>query len=243
MARKTIVPGALASPRPSRTSLGAKGRPARAPRQPAAAPEADPNAGTTRQARKSETRRALERAALQCFAEAGWEATTVGAIARQAGVAHGTFYVHFPTKEALADALLARFNAALEERLAPIWDQGNAALPTRVRRTAEAFLEHWEAERAFVAAYGRRLGGVPSLEAMRDGLNPPAVALLGGILERFAAAPGIGRKAPLMVQGLLAMWLRIGLQALFGPGIARADAVDVLTRMTLGAVLGMTGGK
>ncbi|MEI8258139.1 MAG: hypothetical protein WCJ30_20875, partial [Deltaproteobacteria bacterium] len=42
-------------------------------------------------------------------------------------------------------------------------------------------------------------------------------------------------RAALAAQGLLAMWLRIGLQVLFGPKVSREDAVDTLTRMTLGA--------
>ncbi len=197
-----------------------------------------------RHVQKEETRAALAAAALRCFAATGWEATTVGAIAKAAGVAHGTFYVHFATKEALADALLADFNATFAARVRPIWESGAAALPTRVRRTAEAFLDHWESERTFVAAYAHRFAGGTglgtTLENVRDGINPPAVALLGDIVARLAgsAAKSSGRLS-LAVQGVLAMWLRIGLQALFQPGVTRKDAVDVLTRMTLGAALAM----
>ena len=205
-------------------------------------PPAEPK---PRHVQKEETRAALAAAALRCFAETGWEATTVGAIAKAAGVAHGTFYVHFATKEALADALLADFNATFAARVRPIWETGAAALPTRVRRTAEAFLDHWESERTFVAAYAHRLGGGTglgtTLESVRDGINPPAVALLGDIVARLAgpaAKRGDGRLS-LAVQGVLAMWLRIGLQALFQPGVTRKDAIDVLTRMTLGAAMAM----
>lgn len=208
-------------------------------------PPKPPTEPKPRHVQKEETRAALAAAALRCFAETGWEATTVGAIAKAAGVAHGTFYVHFATKEALADALLADFNATFAARVRPIWETGAAALPTRVRRTAEAFLDHWESERTFVAAYAHRLGGGAglgtTLENVRDGINPPAVALLGDIVARLAgpaAKSGSGRLS-LAVQGVLAMWLRIGLQALFQPGVTRKDAIDVLTRMTLGAAMAM----
>ena len=36
----------------------------------------------------------LKQAARACFAERGYAATQVGDLARRAGVAHGTFYVH-----------------------------------------------------------------------------------------------------------------------------------------------------
>lgn len=243
MTPKSPEPPARRKPQPARPV-----RPVRpsAPTSVAAPrPELKP-----RQAQKTETRRALEQAALRCFAATGWEATTVGAIAKAAGVAHGTFYVHFPTKEALADALLAEFNANFAARVRPIWETGAATLPTRVRRTAEAFLDHWESERVFVAAYARRLGAGPgiggaaedgvTLETLRDGINPPAVALLGDIVQRLLgpSAMASGRMS-LAVHGVLALWLRVGLQTLFQPGVKRKDGVEVLTRMTLGAVMAM----
>jgi AcrR family transcriptional regulator len=49
--------------------------------------------------RKLRTRRALEEAALQLFAEQGYETTTVAQIAERADVGKRTFHFHFPTKE------------------------------------------------------------------------------------------------------------------------------------------------
>lgn len=190
-----------------------------------------------RQEQKLATRQALKAAALACFAENGWDATSVGSIAKAAGVAHGTVYVHFATKEALADELLADFNAGLEVRLRPVWAGGTrGSVESRVRKTAEVFLDHWEAERGFVRAYAQRLGGAPRLETLRDGVNPPAVQLVTALLASLVGhdARSAARVA-LAAQGLLAMWLRIGLQVLFGPDVRREDAVDTLTMMTLGA--------
>ncbi len=186
---------------------------------------------------KQATRQALKDAALASFAANGWDATSVGTIARAAGVAHGTFYVHFDTKETLADELLADFNAALEARLRPIWAGAKGGtVESRVRRTAVAFLDHWHAERAFVRAYAQRLGGAPRLETLRDGVNPPAVQLVTALLESLVGSDArSAARVALASQGLLALWLRIGLQVLFGPEVAREDAVDTLTRMTLGA--------
>lgn len=73
-------------------------------------------------------------AAAAAFAESGLEAQ-VEDIARRAGVGVGTVYRHFPTKEALVEALAAEHferladitEAALEDRGAP-WDAFAAAI-------------------------------------------------------------------------------------------------------------------
>ncbi len=56
--------------------------------------------------RGSETREAILQSARQLFAENGYEATTTRMIARQAGVAEGTIYIHFPSKRHLLFSLL-----------------------------------------------------------------------------------------------------------------------------------------
>ena len=51
--------------------------------------------------RADRTRVALQRCALELFLRDGYDATTVAAIARAAGVSHMTFFRHFPTKESV----------------------------------------------------------------------------------------------------------------------------------------------
>ncbi|AUN33738.1 TetR/AcrR family transcriptional regulator [Niveispirillum cyanobacteriorum] len=55
-----------------------------------------------KQARPAE----LLSAALDCFVEKGFAATRMDDIARRAGVAKGTFYLYFPSKEAVFEALV-----------------------------------------------------------------------------------------------------------------------------------------
>ncbi|MFW5925323.1 MAG: TetR family transcriptional regulator [Myxococcota bacterium] len=57
----------------------------------------------TRAAQKVRTRRRLLEAARHTFAEQGYARTTITDLARGAGVATGTFYVHFESKEAVVD--------------------------------------------------------------------------------------------------------------------------------------------
>lgn len=58
---------------------------------------------TRRQQQKAETARKIFEAALRLFREQGFERTTVEEITRAAGVAKGTFFAHFPNKEAVLD--------------------------------------------------------------------------------------------------------------------------------------------
>lgn len=185
-----------------------------------------------RQEAKAATRRALLEAAQRAFAERGFAATSVADIARRAGVATGTFYVHFPSKDAALDELFTAFNAALAQRLAALL-AARGRLDDRVLAVAEAFLAECEAHRALLAAYLERSVGHLDPASLRDGVNPPAFALLRGALAQMSVP---ARDLDLATHGLLALWMRVALQRLHQEKLTRAEAARVLARMTLGAV-------
>ncbi|EME21160.1 TetR/AcrR family transcriptional regulator [Rhodococcus triatomae] len=58
------------------------------------------------QDRSRVTRRRLLEATIDCLAENGWAATTVGVVATRAGVSRGAAQHHFPTREDLITAAL-----------------------------------------------------------------------------------------------------------------------------------------
>lgn len=62
-------------------------------------------------------RQAILNAALPLFARGGIDGTPVSQIAKAAGVAHGTVFLYFPTKEELAAAVLTHFLGQGLERL------------------------------------------------------------------------------------------------------------------------------
>src|SRR5689334_13587777 len=64
---------------------------------------AEPN---NREERAKETRRRIFAAAAELFAQKGYHATTVSEIVERAGVAKGTFFVHFATKDAVVTELV-----------------------------------------------------------------------------------------------------------------------------------------
>ena len=72
---------------------------------------------TARKLAADDTRRRLFASAVALFSSDGYHATTVDAIARRAGVAKGTFFVHFATKDAVVlDLVHNQTTAALAAR-------------------------------------------------------------------------------------------------------------------------------
>ena len=65
-------------------------------------------------------RREILEAATEMFGRRGYDVATVQAIAERAGVAAGTVYLYFPSKEAILDALREDFEAGLLDRVAAV---------------------------------------------------------------------------------------------------------------------------
>src|SRR5579862_835532 len=93
-----------------------------------------------REVQRLQTRQRVYAAAIAEFKRTGMAAADVGVIAKEAGVARGTFYFHFPTKEHVLAELErheeARLVAQLEKFLARPHDLG-AALKETVRLMAQ----------------------------------------------------------------------------------------------------------
>lgn len=79
-----------------------------------------------RDERREETRERVYEAALAEFRASGLAAADVGKIAAAAGVARGTFYFHFPTKEHVLAELERREEARLSRRLEKFLQTGPA---------------------------------------------------------------------------------------------------------------------
>jgi AcrR family transcriptional regulator len=71
----------------------------------------------TAQPRGQRTQEKIEQVTLALFAEKGVDRTTIGDIARAAGIAEGTIYRHYPSKEELVWQLFSRHYLSLAERL------------------------------------------------------------------------------------------------------------------------------
>lgn len=92
------------------------------------------------------TKPLIERKALELFVEKGIRETTVRDIAAAAKVAEGTLYRHYPSKDALAEAL---FSSGYEDfakdlaALADAQDEMRAALSEMVIYACRAFDQDW----------------------------------------------------------------------------------------------------
>jgi AcrR family transcriptional regulator len=71
----------------------------------------------TRLEQKRRTRQHLLDVAATLFAERGFAAATTAEVARAAGVSHGSVFVHFPTREALIEAVVSDFGTRMAQRM------------------------------------------------------------------------------------------------------------------------------
>lgn len=91
---------------------------------------------TRRQEQKEQTRKLLVEVAINCFAKEGLLATKTSDIAKAAGVAHGTVFVHFPTREDLVVAAIQEIGSRITSRIHQL-----ALNRGSVREILEAHLE------------------------------------------------------------------------------------------------------
>ena len=107
-----------------------------------------------REARNQETRDRLLAAAGTCFDRKGYDATTLDEILGEAGLARGTLYYHFDSKEALAAALSRR---ALAEATREALGRMKGGDPLRRVRTVLRASASWVERhpRLAQAFYGR----------------------------------------------------------------------------------------
>ena len=92
----------------------------------------EPERTRRRGGKGEQTRQAIAEAALRLFREHGYEATTMRAIAKEAGVATGNAYYYFGSKEELIHAYYARNHTEhAAEPASPLSPFSQASSPTR----------------------------------------------------------------------------------------------------------------
>jgi AcrR family transcriptional regulator len=117
----------------------------------APAPRAEQTrAEQARTARAEQTRAAIVDAALRLFRENGYEATTMRAIAREAGVATGNAYYYFGSKEELIQEFYARNQAEHAAACRPVLDTETDLAP-RLRGVLRALIDTQAPYHSFAA--------------------------------------------------------------------------------------------
>jgi AcrR family transcriptional regulator len=93
-----------------------------------------------RTARGERTLRKILDAARHEFGQRGFSESSIVGITRRAGVALGTFYTYFDSKEAVFQALVRDMSGQVREQVGPVLGQATDALDAE-RRALEAFLD------------------------------------------------------------------------------------------------------
>ncbi len=88
-----------------------------------------------------ERRKELMEAAMVLFMAQGAEGTAVADIVRRVGVAQGTFYYHFPSKDALLDAIAEQLAAPVGDAVAAQASDKSVPVSRRLRNTLAAVLD------------------------------------------------------------------------------------------------------
>jgi AcrR family transcriptional regulator len=83
----------------------------------------------------ADTRQRILDAALLCFVEDGYEQATISRIRERSGVSNGALFHHFPSKEAVADALYVQAMASFQSGLWEMLRRRPRSLRAAVRDT------------------------------------------------------------------------------------------------------------
>ncbi len=98
----------------------------------------------TRQTNKTTTRRAILSVAEDLFSSQGYEETRADEIAKKAGVAVGTIYLHFGDKEGLLKEILLEAMEELRQRIARVYQAGTREAQPLVRAQVETIIDYIE---------------------------------------------------------------------------------------------------
>jgi len=192
---------------------------------------------TAAQRSRAETRTRLRASGEALFAERGLHGVTTHDIARRAGVASGTFYLHFKDKRELFREIALESLDALRARLARAWDEarvrdgeGIADDAARVRAHAEALVGFAEEKGSLIRMLFSADADAAAVEA--DILNTLAESIAKVRSERGRVPTGVDLEV--LSQAVVGMFARVVAWWVEDPGRAtREDVIDTLTRIQL----------
>lgn len=196
------------------------------------------------EARRSE----IADVALRLWAERGFDQTSVASIAREAGVAKGTFYLYFESKDALLLDVLRR-NSLIPNILSLIEDLQSKSLEEAVSGFVAGAWRHLCEHRDLVLIVMRELPThQEQAQQFVERLMVPGNVALAGFLEKHVGpARAEELNLAISVRGLIGMVLAVFLtQEMFGAGrllpVAEGEITRTITELFLNGVTGGSAG-
>lgn len=165
--------------------------------------------------RGSERRVLITAAALEVFAAKGYNAASLGEIAKAAGVARTVMYDHFPSKRVLLLEVMHEQNASLIEYIGSRIT-GTGTQEERMRNTVDAyfsFAENQPAARHLL--FDRTDDDDPEVRTVRQGIRDARLSAVAALLANDLRAIGVDPGEPaaeamieLLITGLdgVAQW-------------------------------------
>jgi AcrR family transcriptional regulator len=191
--------------KPANRRHGEKAAAAKAPK-PALPEAAPPKPLSSRAARAAERRQAIIDAALDEFVARGFAATRLDDVAKRAGVAKGTIYLHFKDKESMFEELIRTAIVPLIGRLASPPPPG-ASVRGALEGFARTFLQEVAATRRgdiirLIVAEGPRFPGIADFyyrEVISRGLAGMRALMELGIARGEISQPDLARFPQIVV--------------------------------------------
>jgi AcrR family transcriptional regulator len=144
-----------------------------------------------RDRKKERTRGEIYSAAMNLFLRRGFEAVTIEEICDAADVARGTFFLHFPTKEALLTEYGARANQDLAHLIRNYQGSATATLRAALKMLAERALQQPDVVRLHVREV---LSRPPVFLESHQEQTENLVSLIAAVIGRGQAAGEFRRK-------------------------------------------------
>jgi AcrR family transcriptional regulator len=174
--------------------------------------------------KKARTRGDLYAAALRLIQAKGFDAVTIDEICREADVARATFFLHYPTKDALLTAYAEEATAELAALLASAKAGPKRSAAAELRLALGFLAERAEKHAEVVKLLVREVMSRPTAYAEANAQSRDLVALLAAIVRRGQAAGELRRGVhPELAAGVLAAtYLTI-----VAEWVRRRDALDL----------------
>ncbi|WP_253074352.1 TetR/AcrR family transcriptional regulator [Paraburkholderia unamae] len=128
-------------------------------------------------------------AAVAVFSEKGYDAATMTEIAARSATAIGSLYRFFPTKEALAEALLQRYAQQASNGLADLQQQVPEMTLEAVADALVDFVLLLQSQRSYASALiDARSGGSEQRQRFREVMRAGVAGILGGAIAGLKPA-------------------------------------------------------